>query len=170
MKPVFSVSLPEYTLDKQPNYNVVGGRIDEVIKEQFKNYRIALRYLSLQDHQSLTADELINIINRTGTDKYDPERKMSVAHDFYSEKGVEMFAVPIPKFSDLDSMGVIKDFYEGALVDRGYSLRIDLVVVYDLDQLESIPIQYDDGVGEDAFKFKYPENKADAVLGFVKVT
>ncbi len=127
--------------------------------------------MSLQDHPGKSLDELIEIITKTGTDRYNISRKMAVAHDFYSDKGIEIFAVPAEVNKELDiSAEAIQDFYEGALKDRGYSLKIDLVVIYDLEQLELIPIKYDDGIGKDAYKFRYPSRKSDAVLGFIKIT
>lgn len=172
MSQVHSVSIPEYKIDKKPDYEEVGRKIDEAIITYLSHTgrKVGLRYLSLQDHLGLTSDELIKIILETGTDRYDPGRKMSVAHDFYSEKGVELFVMPVTVDDSLHvSAGVIKDFYEGALVDRGYSLRIDLVVIYNLDHLVPIPIQYEDGPGEGDYKFRYPDRKADSVLGIIQV-
>lgn len=168
MLPRYEVLVPEYTPELQPDYAAVGNKVDAIIQKKFMGREAALRYLSLQDHSAMTLDELINTIEKTGTDRYDSNRPMSVAHEFYKQKEVELFAVPIT-IDDRTNVTAeaLKDFDEGAIKDRGYSLRINLVVVYDLSQLEHIPIQYDDGVGEDAFKFKYPEKRAEAVLGFV---
>ena len=170
-KPICTVAIPEYTTSQKPNYIVVGKKIDEVIEEHFLGLSVALRYLSLEDHSSKSLNELTKIIQKTGTDRYDPERKMSVAHDFYSEKGVELFAVPVKVTLGFQvSPDTIADFYEGALEDRGYPIRIDVVVVYDLAQLEKIDIKYENGdIGEGDYKFRFPERKADAVLGIIQV-
>ncbi len=170
MKPVYLVSVPEYNLAQKPDYEKIGNTIDEEIKKNFSDKHIATRCLSMQDHPNMTIDTLIEYIDKNGTDKYDIGKKMSVAHDFYTEKGVELFASPIFVSPQLKHMSeVIKDFYEGALEDRGYAVKIDLILVYNLDKLELIPIQYDDGIGNDAFKFKNPKNKQEAVLGFIKI-
>jgi hypothetical protein len=170
MKPVYSLDVPEYTTDQAVDYVTIGQKIDKVIVENFAGRPVALRYLSLHDHPSLSLAELIETIDRMGTDKYDPARQMSVAHDFYIEKGVELFAVAAAVGPDLGvSAETLQDFAEGAIEDRGQALRIDLVVVYDLLQLEPIPIEYPDGMGNDAFKFKNPSNKPDSVLGFIKI-
>lgn len=170
MHQIYSVSIPEYKIQQKPNYTTVGRVIDECIKEHFLDKEIAIRCLSLQDHQGLSVEELIAIIEKTGTDKYDPKRKMSVSHDFYSQKGVELFATPIKVTPNLTLMDeIIKDFYEGAKVDRGYSLKIDLLVIYDLYRLQEIPIIYDDGVGHEAYRFKNAQKKSDALLGFIRI-
>jgi hypothetical protein len=171
MKPVFSASVPEYRVDHKPNYERIGKIIDQVISANFNSKNVAIRCLSLQDHPGLSIEDLVKTIEKLGTDKYDPQRRMSVAHDFYTKKGVDIFASEVKVNSKLTLMDeVIKDFYEGALADRGYSLKIDLITIYDKSQLDALPIQYADGVGQDAFRFKYPDKKTDAILGFITIT
>lgn len=168
--PIFKISLPEYSIDKKPDYETIGKKIDQVLIDNFLGQNIAIRCLSLQDHPGMSVEQLIEIIETTGTDKYDPQRKMTVAHNFYSEKGIETFATPVQVTENMKQMNdIIKDFYEGALYDRGYSLKIDLIVIYDISHLEVIPIKYDDGIGRESFKFKNPEKKQSAVLGFIKI-
>ncbi len=170
MKPVYSISISEYNLANKPEYEKVGGIIDAEIKKYFMGKHIATRCLSMQDHPNMTIDSLVEYIDKNGTDKYNADRKMSVAHDFYAEKGVELFVSPIFVSPQLNHMSeVVADFYEGALEDRGYAIKVDLIAIYDLEKLELIPIQYDDGIGNDAFKFKDSHSKQEAVLGFIKV-
>lgn len=58
-------------------------------------------------------------------------------------------------------------FYEGTLADRGYSIRLDILMLYDLDQLQPV----DDGLPEESyeFMFKYPDRKQEALLGVIKI-
>ena len=56
------------------------------------------------------------------------------------------------------------DFYESAYAERGYSLRLDLLIVYDLNHLEAVP--EDDPKG---YAFKYPDRKKDALLGIIHI-
>lgn len=169
--PVYSVTLPENTIDKKPDYQFLGKTIDNALKKYFLNKSIAIRCISMSDHTEKSVDDLINIIQTTGTDRYDPQRKMSVAHDFYTEKGVEIFATPVTVTHTMILMNeVIKDFYEGALQDRGYSLKIDLIIIYDISQLQIIPIQYEDGIGEESFKFKHSDKKNEAVMGIITLS
>jgi hypothetical protein len=55
---------------------------------------------------------------------------------------------------------------------HGYPVRIDIAIVYDTDQLEQIPHRYEgrNDIKDDGFAFKNPEDKADAVLGVIKIT
>lgn len=168
-KPVFSISIPEYSSTNKPDYKTIGKRIHSVIKDHFPTKHLVIRCLSLQDHPGMQIDDLIHIISESGTDRYDKNRKMSVAHDFYTEKGVELFATPYDGKAETITE-IIEDMYESTLGDRGYSLKVDLMVIYDQDQLELVPIKYDDGgIGTGDYKFRYPERKADAVLGFIKI-
>lgn len=170
MKPIYSVFISEYNLTNKPDYEKIGAILDKEIQNHFMGKHIATRCLSMQDHPKMTLDTLIEYIDKNGTDKYDTERKMSVAHDFYTEKGVELFLSPVVVSPQLKHMSeIIGDFYEGAMEDRGYAMKIDLIVIYDLKKLELIPIQYDDGIGNDAFKFKDSQNKHNAVIGFIKI-
>jgi hypothetical protein len=170
MKPVLSISIPKYRINKKPNYSAIGEKLENIIKKNFFNKDIAVRCLSLRDHPKKSLEELIAIIEEKGTDRYDPKRKMSVAHDFYTEKGVELFASPVKVTDNLDFMAdVLRDFYEGAVEDRGYSMKIDLIVVYDRKKLRLIPIQYEDGIGNEAFSFLRPKRKSEAVIGFIKI-
>ena len=170
MKPVYTVSIPDYKTEGKPTYEKWGLSIDTVLRLNFFGKKIAVRYLSTEDHAGMSAEELIKIIETTGTDKYDPNRKMSVAHDFYAEKGIDLFAVKADVDDELNiSAQALEDFFEGAIMDRGYAIQPNVLVVYDRDQLETISIVYDDGVGEDGYKFKNAEKKADAVLGFIKI-
>ena len=42
--------------------------------------------------------------------------------------------------------------------------------VHDLDKLEDVKIKYDDGnIGEGDYKFRYPNKKAEAILGVIQV-
>ncbi len=170
MIPSYKIELPEYVVGQTPDYASVGRRLDETLIHNFNGKHIAIRCLSLRDHPSMSLEQLIETISKTGTDKYDPSREMSVAHDFYTEKGVELFAIPCRVDENAHLMGeAIKDFYEGALEDRGYPMRVDLMVIYDMEQLELVPIDYDGKIGDDAYKFKNLGNRADAVLGFISV-
>ena len=164
-----SIKLPNYKLGQPINFVDIGTEIDKVVSENFPQGDIAIRAISLRDHGKLSREDLIEIISKLGTDKYDSQRKMAVAHDFYQDKGVELFAVPIRKGEKVAfASEMVEDFAVGAIQDRGYALRIDLLIIYDLNQLEEIPIQYPEWIGKDAFRFKRMDKKS-ALKGFVRI-
>src|SRR3989344_3911632 len=130
---IITISIPEYTLDTQPDYSVVGAKIDKSLSENFVGSYL-LRALSIIDHPKYTLDEFADIILKTGTDKYDPNRK-GVAHDEFEPYKPDIQAGEVV-IKDRKIVGEsfsedVRRFYENTLLDRGYRLRIDLIVLYD---------------------------------------
>ncbi len=169
--PVYEISLPEYTLQQKPDYDKIGAKLDLFIKQHFLSKRVCIRALGSQDHK-LPTENLVKRIIREGTDKYE-KNKRSFWHDWdvYKDKGIDLFACFKNITEDFQFMDeVIGDFYEGALADRGYSVRVDILLFYDPDKLEMIPIKYaENDIGEDAWKFKFPEQKKEALIGIIQI-
>jgi len=173
---IIDLSLPEYTIDQQPDYESIGAKIDKVLEENFIGKDVAIRALSLTDHPQLSLNEFVDIIVKTGTDKYDPNRK-GVDHEVFEPYKPDFQAgfCTVGKNHFGEGADFIKKFYENVLLDRGYRLRLDLLVIYDLHQL----IQADkiDKVKPDVsehlvpylFRFKDPEHKQKALLGIIKL-
>src|SRR3989344_343093 len=128
--PVYKISLPEYTLDKKPNYDKIGKKLDTFIQNHFLGKRLCIRALGSQDH-SLAKEELIQRILESGTDKYDSQKK-SFWHEWeiYKDKGIDLFAC-------FKEMTTIK-----------YAEK---------------------DIGADAWKFRNPKRKKEALLGIIKV-
>ena len=170
--PIYVISLPNYRLDKEPDYLRWGKAVDEVIKKHFIGKEIAIRALSLADHPRMTTDKMIHTIIKTGSDKYDSTRQ-SFWHkwEVYKDKGIELFLTKIKVGKNFHFMHeVFSDFFEGAVADRGYAVKLDIITIYDPSKLECIPIQYSDNdIGEDAWKFLYPHKKQEALLGIIKI-
>ena len=165
-----TLKLLNYNVENIEEFNNIGNIIDKTISKNFSQYDIAVRGLSLHDHPNLSLDNLIKIILEKGTDHYDTKRRMAVSHDFYKEKEVELFAVSIKSGEEVCfAQEMLEDFAIGEIQDRGYSLRIDLLVIYDLNKLVNIPIKYPDGIGKDAFRFK-DAKRENTILGFIKIT
>ena len=171
-----TLPLPKYTIDAQPDYAALGPRIDRFIETHFPGKRMALRGLYMADHPTLSRTELIDIIQILGTDRYDPNRK-GMHHEWYAPYGVDIHAIAgevTDKLRALDDPDYIAapsffgeflmDFYESARAERGYSLRIDILIVYDLDQLLAVP--EDDPKG---YTFKHPDRKPEALLGVINI-
>lgn len=171
---VLSIELPEYRIDSSPDLENIGQKLSTFIQEHFSGQQIAIRCLGLADHPSMTMDQLVETIKKLGTDRYDPERKL-VCHDFYVAQGVDptdsIFASEYNPASGAELMReIIDDFYEGALADRGFRIRIDLILIYDLSHLRIFPIDYGNGdIGNECFVFNDPEQKREALLGIIKV-
>lgn len=172
---VLSVPLPEYRIDSTPDYTV-GDRVDRVIRDHFDVDRIVVRAISSVDHRPLTLDELAEVILERGTDKYDPDRRGVLPEQFepyHPDLQGGTFGVETDTSSFFG--GVMKHFYEDAPGDRGHPLRIDLLLIYDKDQL--LPADHPDPgrprvrprLESFLYRFKDPQHKRDALWGLVKI-
>jgi hypothetical protein len=174
---IVEVSIPDYTIESQPDYQSIGQRIDAVVEKNFEG-RFLERALSLIDHPQLTLDQFVDIIVRDGTDKYDPSRK-GVAHAEFAPYQADVQAGDIEirdgKLTEPFGPTLVKLFYENVLLDRGYRLRLDLIVLYDPDQLTpATPVddtqpRVSEHLESFLWRFKYPDNKAAAIKGIIKV-
>jgi len=173
---IITLSLPEYTLTYRPDYALLGKRIDVLLESHFAGKIVAIRALSLTDHPDRTRHELIEIIKTIGTDKYDRTRK-GVAYEEFAPYHTDLQASPLIIGKDHRGFGadIIKKFYENTLLDRGYRLRIDLLVIYDLHALVPATKIETDKPGVDPrlekylFRFKDPDHKADALCGIITI-
>lgn len=182
---VTTVSVPEYTIDQKPDYLKIGKIVDTAIENTFDKRKYIYRAISKDDHPELTLDELVSIILESGTDKYDPERN-SVGHEQFSAYDYDIQAgsfeirnskIVIDESDTYPTLfgDTIYDFYENAPHDRGYPVRIDLLVLYDIKKLEPAKLINPKAAGVDPrlekylYKFKDRENKKDALVGIVKI-
>lgn len=174
---VIEISIPEYTLETRPDYLAVGSKIDRVVEENFEG-KFLVRALSMMDHPNYTIDELVEIILKSGTDKYDPTRK-GVAHEEFEPYKPDLQAGEIivdgGKLGGESFSEDVRRFYENTLIDRGYRLRIDLLVLYDRGQMiKAEKVDTDKPsvaphLEEYLWRFKNPDNKPEAVVGIVKI-
>lgn len=174
---IVEVSISEYSLESQPDYLAVGAKIDKAVSENFEG-RFLVRALSIVDHPQYTLDELVDIIIKSGTDKYDPSRK-GVAHEEFDPYKPDLQAgevvVENGKLVSESFSEDVRRFYENTLIDRGYRLRIDLLVFYDLNQMvraEKVDMDKPSVAAhleEYLWRFKNPDNKSEAVVGILKI-
>lgn len=170
---VLTISLPEYKPNEKPDVLKIGPKLDNLLEKNFYGRSIVIRCISIQDHRGKTLDELADIVLQTGTDKYDATRK-GIGYHIGLEQGkhIDFFGTPaeITDHTDIFTLELLNDFYHGAQGDRGYHLRIDLVMIYDSTKLTLVEHLYGDDIEEsDGFVFNDPDRKADALLGIIKV-
>ena len=174
---IITISIPGYTLEAQPDYSAVGAKIDQALSENFEGTHL-LRALSIVDHPQYSLDELADIILKTGTDKYDPNRK-GVAHEEFEpyQPDIQSGKVVIEnnKIIGESFSEDIRRFYENTLLDRGYRLRIDLLVLYDPEHLirakkiDNTKPSVASHLEEYLWKFKDPDHKRNSLVGIIKI-
>lgn len=148
----------------------LGNAVDKIIEQNFRGKDVAIRAISLADHPGKSLEEMIALIRETGTDKYDPDRKSFWQEfDVYKNKGIEMFATKVKVEKNFHFMHeVFGDFFEGTVEDRGYAVKLDVVILYDPAKLQNIPIEHSQNdIEECAWKFLVPDKKAEALLGVI---
>ena len=174
---VVTISIPEYTIETQPDYQAIGAKIDKAMANNFEG-KFLVRELSMIDHPQYTLDEFADIILKTGTDKYDPNRK-GVAHEEFEPYKPDLQAgevmVQDGKIVGESFSEDIKRFYENVLLDRGYRLRIDLIVIYNpehlvqAEKLDHTKPGTEPHLEQYLWRFKNQKNKPKAVVGIIKI-
>ena len=171
--PTYTIHLPEYQVTTQPDYKAIGVFVDNELKKHFMGQMVGLRALGSQEHPNKSIDELIEMIKRDGTDRYDPERGGD-RYDNLENKHIDLFLLR-RKISERSKIfwQLAWSFYESPLKLRGQPVRVDILVIYDLAKLKAVrtththegyPIAKRDG-----FVFREPPKKNEAVLGIIKI-
>lgn len=117
-----------------------------------EEYKYLIRVLSSKQH-NMSADELIEVIKTTGTDRYDQNRKQIFDH-FYGKHDVHFFA---EKATEADFEEKLKEtierFPERTKGDRGVAVVPDIVIIYDASKCKMIMDVYDDHKTSDCYQF-----------------
>lgn len=173
MKPLqINISTPGHSPNTPPDHERIGSILDNVIKEHFMGKKVVVRYIGSQDHPGMDLDELVKVIVDTGSDKYDKTR-IGVGYDDFRQKGVKIdfYGELIDGVTENTSImsQMIYEMYHSAIGDRGYGVHVDIVLIYDAEQLDMITDLYESQVSSDGFVFKNPELKRAALIGVVKI-
>jgi len=169
---VLEINIPNYKPGEAPEHKVVGRKLDELLKKYFLNKQVVVRCIGSQDHPGISLEELTEKVVTTGTDKYDPAR-MGVGYEDFVRKGikVDFYGEPVKITQDTEVMSQqIWEMHHSAIGDRGFGVHVDLVLIYDGEQLDMVMNLYDFHPTSDGFVFKDPTNKRAALLGVIKVS
>lgn len=182
---VAEISVPEYTIESKPDYMRIGRKVDRLIGSTFGDGRYVMRAIGSSDHADKTPDQLTNIILELGTDKYDSDRPevaykdfRGYDHDFHGgyfeiqgEDVVSSGEQVYPSvFGD-----IVYHFYEHAPIDRGYPVRIDILLVYHADHLERAVLvdrttpRQRSSLETHLYKFKNKDKRREALAGIVRI-
>lgn len=168
--PVYKIKLPEYTEEKKPDYNSIGRKIDTIIKKHFLNRKVAIRCISSKEHNGKSTEEIIKILKKTGTDRYDRKIKGD-RYDNQENKRIDFFALDF-KVTEKSKMlnSFIKSFYEWPQNIDSKPIMVDLIMLYDRAQLRMVPHTYDGKRKKrDGFVFKNPKDKISALKGIIRI-
>ena len=182
---IIEVNLSEYHLKEKPNYLKIGRKVDAKIEKNLPNGQCVCRAIGMDDHPGLLLDEFVKIVQKLGTDKYDPKRKevcfeefRMYDHDIHARFfEIKNHKIALDDSYEYSSMfgDTVKKFYENALLDRGYRVRIDVLIIYDANKLiraKKIDSKVKNArpeTTECSYKFKDPKYKRDALVAIVKI-
>jgi predicted alpha/beta hydrolase family esterase len=169
--PIYTVHLPEYRIDTAPDHNTLGRLVDNELKKYFTGQTIVARGIGSSEHSGNSIDELIEIIRRDGTDRYDPAREGD-RYENIQNKHIDLFGFrrKVTAHTKL-FQDIIYGFYHSAISVHGKPTRIDVLIIYDAAKLKAVVHQYEGRTDKkrDGFVFREPDKKNEAVLGIVKV-
>ncbi len=164
--PVWIISLPMNFRSKKKYYQIAGIAGDKIIHEHFLGKKILLRCLSSKDHKK-TVDGLVDIIKKTGTDRYDPKRKM-IFHEFYKKHKPDIFLEECLVTKEKSIMkNILQSFYQKTKGDRKIGLYADIITIYNPRKMKMIKNVYEGQEKSDCFQFRDQKNKPKAILGII---
>lgn len=168
--PVYKITIPNYGRRGAPDDKFIGAKIDEVLKKYFLGQRLAIRCLSSAEHRGKTADGLIELIKKTGTDRYNPKRS-GLKYKNIGDKKIEFFALDRTVTKRAKIMWqFIWSFYHYPKQWGIKPTKVDLVILYDRKQLKSVRYTEDGGrYKSDGFVFKNAQNRTKTLKGLVKI-
>ena len=173
LTPGFSIRIPSRFWKMKPDFKTIGSILDNILKTNYLNRHIAIRGLSSKEHPDMNKTILINTIFQLGHDRYDPLRKGD-RYENIESKHIDFFALD---FSVNESgryfEHLIEPFYFWSIVDRGYPLKVDTVIIYDINKISVVNHSYkgrENEIKKDGFIFKDPSNKPDALLGVIDIS
>ena len=158
-----------------PDFTGTAETIISTLQANIKAPIILLRLLSSEDHPDKSKDELVGIIQKLGHDRYDPLRKGD-RYENIENKQIDFFALLLDLNSP-DAPVIVKhalqSFFHFPQRENQDPIWVDLGIVYDPDQIDMVPHQYEGREGEiktDGFAFRNPNNKPAAVLMLLNLT
>ncbi len=165
--------VPREYEENKPDFELVSRRLKDLLRANFMNETIALRLISSTAHENKSLKELIEIIKRTGTDRYDPNRKGD-RYDNMENVVIDFFALDLLIGKEQEE-NCIKDalesFYYYPILHQDRPIKIDLGIVYDIGKIRSVNHKYigREEVKKDGFVFIDPQNRKDAIRAIIAI-
>jgi hypothetical protein len=168
---VLTLHIPNYIYDQAPNSVEIGQQLDKVLEANFYGKTVVVRGVDLRSHEELNLEGLVEYIRQSGTDKYDKNRKGIADHvvpEEFRDKFIYGDEITLDKFHEGGTEQLIHSLHHGALGDRGYSVRADIILVYDRADFTRLRNIYAGTSDSDIFIFEKPPK--EALLGIIKIT
>lgn len=142
---VLEIELPDYKIETPLDYDFFGKKLDDLLLANLPEGAYLERSIGLIDHPGLSLDQLTDLVKKHGTDKYDPSRKSIFDEEFSSfrfdihasEFGIRAGELLFDHQHNLSTYSGqnIYCFHKLTPFDRGYAIRLNLLMVYDKNLL-----------------------------------
>jgi len=157
-----TLHIPDYRYNQAPRSADVGRQLDELLHKEFPGKTIVVRGIDLRSHKQSSLESLVESIQRLGIDKDDKDQ-VGIADHIVPKEFRDRFIygdeIILGKFYDGGTERLIHSLYHGALGDRGYSVRADIVLVYDRSAFTRLQNIYEGASDSDIFVFEQPPKK-----------
>lgn len=170
--PIFKIKLPDYKVDTQPNFENIGAAIDGLIITNFLGQKLVIRGIGSQDHPGKSTNDLIKIIKKLGTDRYDPNRKGD-RYENVENKPIDIFALEFKITKNRKYLEhFIEPFYFWPKKFGEKPIKLDIITLYDRAKMKKVVHKYEgrNDIKKDGFVFKEPNNKVGAIKGIIRIT
>jgi hypothetical protein len=171
MPEVYEISLPAYQVNTEPDHILIGKIVDAEIKKHFLGETIVARGIASTAHPNKSVDELVDIIKKLGTDRYDSAR-IGDRYTNIEGRHIDLFAFRRKVTPDMKLFQDISwGFYHGALAIHGKPVRIDILTIYDAGRLKAVTHQYEGRSDRkrDGFVFKDERHKPQTIKAVFKI-
>jgi len=164
---IIYINCPEYQFNKHLDLDKVSSDIDNVLISNFNNKNVILRGIQSEKH-ILSKKELIEIILKTGTDRYglDNINEVIVSHDH-----IDLFGFACKIVAPI-TLPILEGFHKWKpkSLERP-QCKVDIWMVYDAKKLKNV--EYDHSYynvkANDGYIFIKPKDKVDALLGVLVI-
>ena len=168
---IIHIDIPEYNNNPNIDLKKIASKIDNALTNNFLDKKILLRTVSSSSHDINTA-ELINLIVKTGTDRYDPTIKGD-RYDNKEKKRIDLFGrICTVKPGTLMSRSLLEGFHiYGAEFHKKPSARMDIWIIYDRQKLKSVRFtpKGSNQIKGDGYVFKEHTNMPQTLLGLIVI-
>jgi hypothetical protein len=165
----FKIQCPGYRFDQELNLEDVSADIDKVLTDNFAGRDLVLRGIQSEKH-ALSKSELIELIIRTGSDRYAAAGEALQATDV-TDRPIDLFGFACLVGGPL-SLPILEGFHKWKPKSLELpQLRVDIWMVYDADQLTNV--EYTHGhygiIARDGYLFKDAAHSERALLGLIEI-
>jgi hypothetical protein len=168
--PVYSIFARGYHTRIKPDFEKIGGEMDSVFKKRFLGQKVVIRCISSVDHKGKSVNDLIKIIKKIGTDRYDIKRKGDRYENIHNKK-IDFFGLEFKIIKNSKIMEkFLEPFYAWPKAQGKKPSRLDLALVYERKEVKMVSHTYDGNrIKRDGFVFKNPGNKIASLKGIVRI-